>query len=73
MEWISIKDRLPEPNIGVLITDGHIIAVAEFRIPGYHDQFDLCCHGWEGYEWEFEFASNRITHWMPLPEFPDAD
>ena len=27
-------------------------------------------YGFDGYEWEWDFACYQITHWMPLPELP---
>jgi hypothetical protein len=69
MEWISIKDRLPEQNQNVLIIDIHKrMATAiyskekECWDPGYFDCWDTdhCC----GRELD------ETTHWMPLPEPP---
>lgn len=68
MEWISVKDRLPEHLDRVLVsmdTDGHIM-MAGFQIPiGGAPEFIVY------------FADGRkrpegreITHWMPLPEPP---
>lgn len=58
-EWISVKDRLPEPNIRVLC-----YAPSRF---GYGD-FDICIvYGWK-------CCPDRhygVTHWMPLPEPPE--
>ncbi len=56
-EWISVKDRLPEPNTVVLAhyTDGRICTV------DYLDE-----------HLKF-ITSSTITHWMPLPEPPKDD
>lgn len=55
-EWISVKDRLPEPKAMVLVhcTNGRMLTV------GYFDK-DL----------EY-LKSGRVTHWMPLPEPPES-
>lgn len=69
MEWISIKDRLPECGIPVLVTylgyntgkqhcDG-IAAVDSGGMWGW----------WDGDDAE-ETVIVYITHWMPLPNPP---
>lgn len=72
MEWISVKDRLPEDDIIILV-------LSEICIPE-----DNYLKQKKGY-WIFEGKFNRmfgwfiyfhpenlqkITHWMPLPELP---
>ena len=55
MEWISVKDRLPELGNDYLVTDGFACMVSVFR----------------GNEWDFWnikwWSSEQVTHWMPLP------
>lgn len=55
-EWISVKDRLPNENIRVLVyaKQGSYINL----------KVDYICNGgmW--------FNSMMVTHWMPLPELP---
>jgi hypothetical protein len=66
-KWISIQKKFPEHGIGVLVTDGDIITCAELtsiKPPSWTG------HGWVGYEWEFGFNEDDITHWMPLPDPP---
>lgn len=57
MEWISVKDRLPEPWTEVLVWRGpeYPIVSSEVTSTG------LWCHFF------------NITHWMPLPEPPKED
>lgn len=66
-KWISVKDKLPQPAVGVLVTDGVYVWTAEcypdLGTPPYWG-----CHGWSGYEMEPDFGVP--THWMPLPEPP---
>jgi len=77
-KWISVKDRLPEPNISVLVRFRKRIALAAINIK--KDEFIQ--HGqytfwkalklnkddmYEAYPW------NEITHWMPLPEAPKEE
>ncbi len=64
-EWISVKDRLPEPDKDVLIV--------------YEN--GICCGYWSNEPWScFLFQQpyrlcqtkgiSGVTHWMFLPEMP---
>ena len=60
MKWISVKDRLPDVEMEVLVFDGYDIGTGYLK---------------ENYEW-FLFSENlyiKITHWMPLPEPPKKE
>ncbi len=61
MEWISVKDRMPEPNVKVLTCAtygaGNKEIGTSFTTTRFPDVFD-------------SFLGDRITHWMPLPEPP---
>jgi len=69
--WISVKDRLPEEKINILVS-----GLDYGKGPGRHylvamrDKFNvfLLCDGNNGHCEELE----HITHWMPLPEPPVA-
>lgn len=62
MEWISVKDRLPDVNMGVLVfipdEDNHITS----------GMWDV------GKEWvlldEYRVPECEVTHWLPLPKPP---
>lgn len=56
-EWISVKDRLPEPGENVLTHD-----------PGLVRGFDINRIGERTGRWVTSYSS--ITHWMPLPPPP---
>jgi hypothetical protein len=58
-EWISVKDRLPEPWVTVLLWDGDEM-VSGFVV----DNGDIIEH-----RWGLVF---RATHWM-LPEPPGEE
>lgn len=68
MEWISVKDKLPEPQEFVLAYNGSKIFVASRFHLGHEEYFSpsicTCC---ESDEHEYHHA---ITYWMPLPEIP---
>ena len=61
MEWISIKDRLPDDQSWVLVYADGAMNCMGFSKGKWQD-------------WTIQSASNividSITHWMPLPERP---
>lgn len=59
-EWISVKDKMPEPWEDVLVAYRDIKTVV-----------DIDCVGHEG---TFLFKSKGTpTHWMPLPAPPKKE
>lgn len=62
-EWISVKERLPEPYLSVLVF-----------IPSHKADFRVCIGFVEnGGLWFAERTISkrgRVTHWMPLPAPP---
>lgn len=74
MEWISVKDRLPELEKAAISSDpfysndylcfdGKIMFVA-FRYRSGKNEYFRCSTGDEYDE------VGEITHWMPLPNAP---
>ncbi len=59
-EWISVKDRLPTVCDDYLVTDWEFHEIAHFNLSGV----------WDIYDGGSPVRSERITHWMPLPELP---
>lgn len=60
-QWISVKDRLPEPGSYVLVFT--------------NDYCDYTAH-YDGYWWlsgEEPTLSYEVTHWMPLPAPPEVE
>ncbi len=83
MKWISVKDKLPEEDSCVLITDGQFTAIQEFLDNGNGPKFDdvsyveqaLQLNNWEpatlGYcsSGSSTYIYHKdITHWMPFPD-----
>lgn len=87
-EWISVKDRLPEPEQGVILCTREIETYGKHHEKkkiyrniyiGYFDGDEWLtsyCHGCE-----YIFRMNEkypnetieVTHWMPLPEPPKGE
>ena len=69
MEWISVKDRLPEPDENVFIyatkweAKGYVVGIT--RRYRYTDGRDVWVEPFPGFEPDY-----HITHWMPLPTPP---
>lgn len=68
-EWISVENKLPDNKTeeSVLITNGKDVYVAVEWWPNL-DPLQI--------DWSYSYCcgckANRITHWMPLPEKPNA-
>lgn len=78
MEWISVKERLPEDDeritmhdfkymkgTKVLVFNG--VAKVDNRINVYNDLNFFGLKNTSGWVWE---NCEEVTHWMPLPEPP---
>ena len=66
MEWISVKDRLPELDEPVLVFskgDYKLSALCK-EIPTFEETFKAFDY------WEDIDELHHVTHWMPLPEPP---
>ena len=65
-EWISVKDRLPITNVGVLVYTPRLKNIFEvfYKLDGK----------WEIFSYRGgEILNDEVTHWMPLPEPPKED
>ena len=60
MQWVEIKDRLPDKGDFVLVWDGDGVCMAEYN----GNYFGLSVNG--------QNYMISATHWMPLPEQPTA-
>lgn len=71
-QWISVEERLPEPGERVLATNGNI--VGEAYITNALPLEKISAARWKrhyGASWMAAFDAD-VTHWMPLPEPPEA-
>ena len=71
MEWISVKDRLPERNHKYLVYGKVETNFLDYSFIGVAELWQV---GVTGSQWrldDFEAGDeDYITHWMPLPEAP---
>lgn len=81
MEWISVKDKLPEVGLQVIVFDEHegiLMATYETKILERHAAITVKvgdeCNDWDNYPWchwcQPDFAN--VTHWAYLPLCPDG-
>lgn len=80
MEWISVKDRLPDDEQEVLVIahgwDGRLVYVGSHKrveaqkswLTGITNESSE----WSLWGWSY-LKEPMVTHWMPLPEPPKAD
>jgi hypothetical protein len=61
MEWISVKDRLPDDRSEMYLVWYTKTNSWEFAFIEHDGEWDLPDQGWGG---------ANVTHWMPLPEPP---
>lgn len=67
--WISVEDRLPEP-------ENEVIVLAKDK---YIDIDQLTDDGEGNYYWwktdrvVILYEGDKITHWMPIPELPKEE
>ena len=62
--WISVKDRLPDEGIDVLMWFEQNMTV------GFRLECDWCAYADGGY---YTSCDSKPTHWMPLPEPPKEE
>ena len=83
MEWISVRDRLPEKNGTYLCCEFNkyidiLYFVNDFESlkskEGYRDYFEFVSDETPGFyepsNSDAYLLNTGITHWMPLPELP---
>ena len=69
MEWISVKDKLPSPDINVLVYEewAHFVWIASYG------KGDVCLSRPDAlifHTLEKKHVLMQVTHWMPLPQPP---
>lgn len=67
MDWISVKDRLPNSGQSVLVClESKAVTEALYLGDKFvrPEMFSLRT---------YKFKTNKVTHWMPLPQPPKED
>jgi len=71
MEWISVKDDLPNKYERVLVSDGKNICL-HYKQSGWNFEGsrgdDLFCEPCDNRQ--CDIITDKITHWRALPELP---
>jgi hypothetical protein len=62
-EWISVKDRMPEEGVEVLIYGNIYFANRKSIDVDYVDKSGDF----------FYFDEGKVTHWRPLPDPPESE
>ena len=65
-EWVSVDDRLPRTNVGVLVYTPRLKNIFEafYRVDGK----------WEIFSYRGgEILNDKVTHWMPIPQPPKGE
>ena len=76
MEWISVKDKLPDRDGEYLcvwrdFADRYLVVNFANDLNKIHaNNFTEAEPGWYLYD---NYQTTRVTHWMPLPELPKGD
>jgi hypothetical protein len=68
MEWISVKDKLPEEKHNCIICLINKIPIA---CKVHNGTFNLkigCSFHWPSQKWIKDDFFAEVTHWMPLPD-----
>ena len=69
-EWISVKDRLPEPETNVIAFVGDYIDILSYK---YDRRGNLAFMYMDDSGWWYERIRPSVTHWMPLPQPPKGE
>jgi hypothetical protein len=64
-DWQPIE-TVPR-DVPVLLSVGKLVVAAAVDRELLAGHLWIRGHGFDGYEWEWDFTERDITHWMPLP------
>ena len=71
MEWISVKERMPEKDDFYLVKVGakyRPVRVYEYNPSDWHENENM----WRTEDHTYCF-NHFVSHWMPLPKLPKED
>ena len=71
-EWISVKDRMPEN--GVLVLVAYAVTYGRQTVimvnTAMHQSYGFCGGGYDNFR---SICNAEVTHWMPLPKPPESE
>lgn len=70
MKWINIEEKIPDPEVHVLISDGENVAMGSYQSYNGNIYWHPSATGHD-YEFLAPFNEYKITHWMPIPKAPN--
>ena len=75
MEWISVKDRLPDLDAEVLVyVNGNSFNNGPYSDIGISYLTKYYGDRYEGWDWSCTMSNQEVvTHWMLLPEPPKGE
>lgn len=68
MEWVSVKDRLPEKSCQCLCA-GRWTGIGTIRML----RFDIKSKKFYGFNGRVEYGVSNVTHWIEVPEPPEGE
>ena len=69
-EWISVKDRLPEPETNVIAFVGDYIDILSYK---YDRRGNLAFMYMDDSGWWHEKIRPSVTHWCEMPQPPKGE
>jgi len=69
MNWISVKDELPEKGVWVLVYLDESVTSGKY-LGGRWSEWELTWLGIHGCGCCGDDSEDIVTHWMPLPKLP---
>ena len=75
--WMDVKIHEPPKDRGILITDGKTVVSAkcnsvEINKPRKKKMIFYNAYGTRGFQWDWAFDTDDITHWSELPKLPNG-
>jgi len=67
MNWVSVEERLPNPIENVLV----YVDAGKYSFQSTGSMYPS--EKWTWHRNAIIFPSAKVTHWMPLPQAPDAN
>ena len=70
MKWIRVKDKVPKNEDEVLVYAPNCDVIGSVLVGCYFEEDNESKEAWTVYDFGESRLSEKVTHWMPLPETP---